>query len=81
MIDEKVWWPACNVLMEWEEYREHAKKEFGNIKQFTKCCNSENIEFDNNGRLRCGVCWKFTKTYKKFIEYIVPQRTKRRDIK
>jgi len=73
-IDDSVWCPKCDVLMTWQEYREHAKKEFGKTHEYSKCCNSENLDYDRNGRLRCGDCWKFCKTYKKFIEYIVPER-------
>ena len=76
---EKVWCPACNVLMEWEEYREHAKKEFGKMVSFTKCCNGKSIDYDSKGRARCGLCYKFVKIYERFEEFIVPQRTPRRN--
>ena len=78
---EKVWCPACNVLMEWEEYREHAKKEFGKMVSYTKCCNGRSIDYDSKGRVRCGLCYKFVKIYEKFEEFIIPQRTERRESK
>lgn len=71
---DKVWCLVCNKLMTWDEYRKHAKKEFGENREYTKCCDYPFTEFDERGRLRCGLCYKFTKTYSKFIEYIVPER-------
>lgn len=69
-----VYCPICNKSMTWEEYREHAKKEFGKMESFTKCCNVGHWFFDSNGKLRCDSCGKFTKLYEKFMEYIVPER-------
>ena len=65
--------PACPLVFEdFEDYREHAKKQFGKMESFTKCCDSRNYWFDKLDRPRCDKCEKLTKLYEKFVDYIVP---------
>ena len=65
--------PICRLQFDdFEDYREHAKKEFGKIESFTKCCNANTWFFDSAHRLRCDKCSKYTIVYDKYVDYIVP---------
>ena len=70
--------PICPLQFDdFEDYREHGKKEFGKMESFTKCCNVSNWWYDSLHRLRCDSCGKLTKLYEKFVEYIVPPLTRK----